>query len=56
MKSDFELSEFRKKEIQEELEKEFGYIALVEEPAEWKEIPEYDDDSLEDDPEYIDWK
>lgn len=56
VKSDFELSKFRKKEIQEELEKEFGYIALVEEPAEWKEIPEYGDDNLEDDPEYIDWK
>jgi hypothetical protein len=56
VKSDFELSEFRKKEIQEELEKEFGYIALVEEPAEWKEIPEYGDGNLEDDPEYIDWK
>ena len=55
VKSDFELSEFRKKEIREALEKEFGYIALVEEPTDWKEIPEYNDDTDSENVEYIDW-
>ncbi|MCI5082348.1 MAG: AsmA family protein [Saprospiraceae bacterium] len=55
VKSDFELSDFRRKKIQEELEKEFGYIALVEEPKEWKEIPEYDGDADPDKAEYLDW-
>jgi hypothetical protein len=53
--SDFQLSEFRKREIQEALEKEFGYIQLVEEPVDWRDIPEYDENADPDDVEYIDW-
>ncbi|MEN0005031.1 MAG: AsmA family protein [Bacteroidota bacterium] len=55
VKSDFELSEIRRREIREALEKEFGYIQLVEEPADWRDIPEYDAEGDPDDVEYIDW-
>ena len=38
VKSDFELSEFRKREIQRALEAEFGPIQLIEEPADWQDV------------------
>ncbi len=41
VKSDFEQSEKRKRDIQEALEKEFRIvIEMVEEPVDWKDIPE----------------
>ena len=42
VKEDFELSSIRKRELWLALEKEFGHVALVEEPVEWRDIPEYD--------------
>lgn len=55
VKSDFELSEFRKREVRQALEKEFGYIQLVEEPQDWRDIPEYAPDADPNDVEYIEW-
>lgn len=55
VKSDFELSEHRKREVKEALEKEFGPIYLVQEPEDWRDIPEYDNNYEEDETEYLDW-
>ncbi|NRB51606.1 MAG: AsmA family protein [Saprospiraceae bacterium] len=49
VKSDFEISELRKREIQEALEKEFRtIIELVDEPEDWRDIPEYGGSADED--------
>ena len=51
VKSDFEISELRRREIQEALEKEFRtVIELVDEPEDWRDIPEYGGDVVEDAP------
>ncbi len=51
VKSDFEQSEIRKRDIQRALEEQFGYVELVEEPEEWKDIPEYRHDNYDPDKE-----
>jgi hypothetical protein len=38
VKEDFRLSELRKRDIQHELEKEFGLIDLVEAPMDWRDL------------------
>lgn len=43
VKSDFDRSDLRKRQIQSELEREFGAVDLVNEPEEWRDIPEYDE-------------
>lgn len=49
VKSDFEISELRKRDIQQALEKEFRtVIELVDEPEDWRDIPEYGGDVVED--------
>lgn len=49
VKSDFEISELRKREIQQALEKEFRtVIELVDEPEDWRDIPEFGGDIVED--------
>lgn len=54
VKSNFKQSEYRKKEIQAALKKEFGNVNLITEPKDWEdEIPEYSDDDGTDDPEFI---
>lgn len=55
VKSDFELSEHRKREVKDALEKEFGPIYLVQEPEDWRDIPEYDSGNDDEDTEYLDW-
>ncbi len=52
VKSDFEQSEIRRREIQRALEQAFGIVQLLEEPEEWKDIPEYDHGGEE---EYLDF-
>ena len=52
VKSDFELSELRKREIRYALEKEFGRIRFIDEPEEWKDASS---DPASDD-EFIDWE
>lgn len=52
VKSDFEQSEIRRREIQRALEQTFGIVQLLEEPEEWKDIPEYDHGKEE---EYLDF-
>ena len=52
VKSDFEQSEIRKREIQRGLEQAFGVVQLLEEPEEWKDIPEYNHGEEE---EYLDF-
>ncbi|MCB0589255.1 MAG: hypothetical protein KDD06_28470, partial [Phaeodactylibacter sp.] len=52
VKSDFEQSEIRKREIQRGLEQTFGVVQLLEEPEDWKDIPEYDHGEEE---EYLDF-
>ncbi len=56
VKSDFERSELRKRDIRDELEREFRtVIELVEEPVDWRDIPEYEQDWGDDDePEFLD--
>jgi len=49
VKSDFEISEMRRRDIQAALEKEFRtVIELVDEPVDWRDIPEYGGDVIED--------
>jgi pullulanase/glycogen debranching enzyme len=56
VKSDFELSEIRKREIRHALEGEFGSVDMVDEPEEWKDIPQFNHNSYdEDDEEYLDF-
>ena len=52
VKSDFELSQLRKREIQLALEREFGFVQLIQEPIEWSDIPESDNFDP-DDPEFL---
>ncbi len=57
VKEDFELSELRRREVQQALEREFGIpIDLIEEPVEWRDIPEYQEDPNDDSPEYLDFE
>ncbi len=56
VKSDFELSNLRKREIQLALEEKFGVVELVEEPVEWRDIPEYSGDVESDEDVFIDWE
>ncbi|MEZ5041248.1 MAG: AsmA family protein [Saprospiraceae bacterium] len=52
VKSDFEISEIRRRDIQEALEKEFKtVIELVDEPIDWRDIPEYGGSILDDEGE-----
>ena len=55
-KSDFEQSEIRKREIQRSLEEQFGFIQMVEEPEDWKDIPEFDHNTYEpEEEEFLDF-
>lgn len=56
IKSDFELSSHRRRELQLALEQEFGAIALVEEPIEWRDIPEYSEGNGSDSDDFLDWE
>ncbi|MEM1214253.1 MAG: hypothetical protein AAGJ82_01115 [Bacteroidota bacterium] len=52
---DFQESERRKQEIRAELERKFStVIELVEEPADWRDIPEYREDPNSTEPEFLD--
>jgi len=55
VKSDFELSDKRRRDVQYELEQIFGPIEVALEPTEWEDIPEYDEGDTGED-EYIDWE
>lgn len=55
VKKEFERSELRKSDIHRALEQEFGFIEFVREPADWEDIPEYEDGTPEGEEEYIDW-
>ncbi|MEL6656609.1 MAG: AsmA family protein [Bacteroidota bacterium] len=55
VQNDFRESESRKRDIHLELERRFGtIIELVEEPLDWRDIPEYEEDPDSDDPEFLD--
>ena len=55
VKNDFEESEVRKRDIHFELERRFGtIIELVDEPLDWRDIPEYEEDPNTDEPEFLD--
>lgn len=54
VKSDFRRSEHRKQEVKDALEKEFGPIYLVQEPEDWRDIPEYEG-AEDEETEYLDW-
>lgn len=52
---DFEESEIRKRDIHFALEKAMGtVIEFVEEPLDWREIPEYEEDPNSTQPEFLD--
>lgn len=51
IKSDFELSEIRKREIRRALEEEFGYVQMIDEPDDWRDIP---DSGSSGEEEYLD--
>ena len=56
VKSEFELSSVRKRDIQRALEEEFGIVELIEEPESWKDIPEFEHDTYEpEEEEYLDF-
>lgn len=52
IKMDFEVSKHKKLAIRNALLKKFTSIDLIEEPAEWEDIPEFDEG--DDDVEYLD--
>lgn len=55
VKNDFQESEARKRDIHYELERRFGtIIQLVQEPLEWRDIPEYQQNTDSDEPEFLD--
>lgn len=55
VQSDFEMSEIRKQDIRFELERLFGtIIELVEEPVDWRDIPEYPADPDSEEPAFLD--
>lgn len=57
VRADFERSAFRKREIQRALEQEFGIVELIEEPENWKDIPEFDHDTYDpQEEEYLDFE
>ncbi len=56
IKEDFELSQMRKVKIREALEKEFGIVELIDEPVDWRDIPEMDNNFDPNNEEYLDWE
>lgn len=53
--NDFEESDRRKRDIHYQLERKFGtVIELVQEPQDWRDIPEYEEDPNSDEPEFLD--
>ena len=56
VKSDFELSSLRKRDIQLALEEKFGVVNLVEEPEDWRDIPEYTGEEAGEEEEFLDWE
>jgi hypothetical protein len=53
--NDFEESDRRKRDIHYQLERKFGtVIELVEEPLDWRDIPEYEEDPDSKEPEFLD--
>ncbi len=56
IKEDFELSQMRKQKIREALEKEFGIVELIDEPVDWRDIPEMDTDFDPANEDFLDWE
>ena len=58
VKADFDQSEKRKRAIQRELEVAFNtVIEMVEEPLDWRDIPEYGgDEAADEEPIFLDWE
>ncbi len=55
VRNDFQESEQRKRDIHFELERRFGtIIELVDEPVDWRDIPEFEEDPDSDEPEFLD--
>jgi hypothetical protein len=55
VQNDFQESEARKRDIHYELERLFGtIIELVDEPLDWRDIPEYPSDPDSSEPEFLD--
>jgi hypothetical protein len=56
VKDQFERSELRRRRIQAELEQLFGPIDLVQEPLEWRDIPEFEEDPNDTSDEFLDFE
>ena len=56
VKQDFEQSSIRKRNIQLALEEKFGLIDLVDEPEDWRDIPEYTGEENSEEEEFMDWE
>ena len=58
IKKEFDISSMRKRDLRIALEEEFGHIKLVEEPVEWRDIPEYEDEvpADPDNEEFLDFE
>lgn len=55
VRNDFQESEQRKRDIHFELERRFGtIIELVDEPLDWRDIPQHEENPDSDDPEFLD--
>lgn len=56
VQTDFRESELQRQRIKAELERIFGPIDLVQEPLEWRDIPEYQEDPEDDSDEFLDFE
>ncbi len=53
---DFERSSRQRRSIRLALEDRFGYVKMVDEPIEWRDIPEYQEDPTDQGEEFIEWE
>jgi hypothetical protein len=53
---DFQNSSLRKRDIRVALQNRFGYVQMVDEPMEWRDIPEYRADPEDRSEEFIEWE
>ncbi len=53
---DFQSSSLQKRDIMVALQNRFGYVQMVDEPMEWRDIPEYRADPEDRSEEFIEWE
>jgi len=53
---DFNNSSLQKRDVRLALQRRFGYVQMVDEPMEWRDIPEYRADPEDPSGEFIEWE